>query len=233
MLLIELHRVFREGASASLIVGNFAMSKFEWMELETLSSEITHTQSRLDAARATKNLGLVQLLERELAGALTKRAQVLADITNGLGSAGPKPKLGTKPVSQPVEAPVEQPENRSVRQPQRVPVQPAMSAKEAQPQPVNATGSNEPAFNASTENGDNSMWDKLTAADLERVKRGLASRRSEILARHAEELKSLEAEQSEIDAIEKAIAVFTQKFKLASTAEVIPLEGERVPVQVG
>ena len=75
------------------------------------------------------------------------------------------------------------------------------------------------------------MWDKLTAADLERVKRGLATRRSEMLARHAEELKSLEAEQTEIDAVEKAIAAFAQKFNLTSTAEVIPLEGERVPVQ--
>jgi len=72
--------------------------------------------------------------------------------------------------------------------------------------------------------------DKLTAADLERVKRGLTTRRSEMLARHAEELKSLEAEQNEIDAIEKAIAMFTQKFKATSTAEVIALEGERVPV---
>ena len=52
-----------------------------------------------------------------------------------------------------------------------------------------------------------------------------------MLARHAQELKSLEAEESEIDAIEKAIAVFAQKFKLASTAEVIPLEGDRVPVE--
>jgi hypothetical protein len=79
--------------------------------------------------------------------------------------------------------------------------------------------------------GDLSMWDKLTAADLERVKRGLSSRRSEILARHAEELRTLEAEQSEVDVIEKAIAAFSQKFQLTNTAEVIPLEGERVPVQ--
>ena len=77
------------------------------------------------------------------------------------------------------------------------------------------------------------MWDKLTAGDLERVKRELATRRSEMLARHAEELRVLEAEHSEIDVIEKAIAAFTQKFKLTSTAEVIPLEGERVPAQAG
>ena len=62
------------------------------------------------------------------------------------------------------------------------------------------------------------MWDKLTAADLERVKRGLAARRSEMLARHAEELKGLEADQSEVNVIETAIAAFTQKFKLTSTA---------------
>ena len=77
------------------------------------------------------------------------------------------------------------------------------------------------------------MWDKLTAADLERVKRGLATRRSEMLARHAEELKSLEAEQSEIDVIEKAIAAFTQKFKLTTSAEVIPLEAERALAPAG
>jgi hypothetical protein len=207
------------------------MSKFEWMELETLSSEITHTQNRLDAARATKNLGLVQLLERELAEALTKRAQVLADITKGLGFTGPKAKLVNKPVRQPEHVPLEQSENRSVRQPERVPAQPMLSTKEVQPQMLSVTGSDGPAFGSSIEKGDNSMWEKLTAADLERVKRGLAARRSEMLTRHAEELKALEGEQREIDVIEQAIAAFTQKFKMTSIAEVIPLEGERVPVQ--
>jgi len=40
------------------------MSKFEWVELETSSAEVAQLQSRLDAARVTKNYGLVQLLER-------------------------------------------------------------------------------------------------------------------------------------------------------------------------
>ena len=77
------------------------------------------------------------------------------------------------------------------------------------------------------------MWDKVSAADLERVKRVLSSRRSELLARHAEELKALEAEEAEIDGIERAIASFTQKFKLSPTAEVVPFDAERVPVQAG
>ena len=57
------------------------MSTFDWVELETLSTEVAHLQSRLDAARDTRNLGLVQLLERELADSEKKRDQVLADIT--------------------------------------------------------------------------------------------------------------------------------------------------------
>ena len=42
------------------------MSKFEWVELETFSAEVAQLQSRIDAARVTKNYGLVQLLEREI-----------------------------------------------------------------------------------------------------------------------------------------------------------------------
>ena len=64
------------------------MSKFEWMELETLSNEIAHSQSRLEAARATQNHGLVKLLQREIAEAAERRARVLAGITKGLGVAG-------------------------------------------------------------------------------------------------------------------------------------------------
>jgi hypothetical protein len=192
------------------------MSKFEWMELETLSNEITHAQSRLDAARATKNLGLVQLRQREITEAATRRAEVLAGITKGLGSfAGLKPKLVTAPAREPEPAHLEQ------QQP----------AEEMQPLSVNATA--EPALGINTNIGVTNMWDKLTAADLERVKRGLAARRSEMLARHAEELKALEAEQREIDAIEQAIAAFTEKFKLTSTAEVIPLEAERALAPAG
>ena len=205
-----------EGCSETTprIARALAMSKFEWMELETLSTEITHAQSRLDAARATKNLGLVQLLEGEIGETVKKRAEVIAQITKGLGRfAGPKPKLVAAPVQQSEHAPVE------LQEP----------AEEAQPQTVNASGSAEPALSPDTKKGVDIMWDKLTAADLERVKRGLAARRSEMLARHAEELKGLEADQSEIDVIENAIATFTQKFKLTSTAEVIPLDGERVP----
>src|SRR4029077_12770829 len=104
------------------------MSKFEWMELEKLSNEIAHTQSRLDAARATKNLGLAQLLEREIADAAKRRAQVLSDITNGLSvgrAAQPKPQLVTVAAHQP-EQPMAQPQPSA-------PVVPQQSADRVNP----------------------------------------------------------------------------------------------------
>ena len=71
------------------------------------------------------------------------------------------------------------------------------------------------------------MWEKLTRADVEHAKRGIANRRSEILARHAEELKALDAEQSEIDVIERAIDAFVSKFKIGGGAEIVPFDTER------
>jgi hypothetical protein len=154
------------------------MSKFEWMELETLSNEIAHSQSRLDAARATKNHGLVSLLQQEIAEATERRARVLADITKGVGRA---PVQRVRPELTPIPYTIE---------------------------------------------GVATVWDKLTRADVERVKHGLTSRRSELLARHAEELKALDAEQTEIDVIEQAIGAFATKFKIGGGAEVVPFNAE-------
>ena len=189
------------------------MSKFEWMELETLSNEIAHAQSRLDAARGSQNHGMIRLLEGEIADATKRRSKLLADITNGLSSgqfAGPKPPLVT------------------VRQsPLKPRVTEEQPSEQAEPVTTTEVGADMPA-STTKEEGAATMWDKLTAADLERIKRGLATRRSEILARHAEELKALEDEQVEIDTIEQAIAAFTQKFKASTTAEVVRLGAEQV-----
>jgi hypothetical protein len=193
------------------------MSKFEWIELETLSAEVAHLQSRIDAARVTKNYGLVQLLEREIAAATERRTRVLADITKGLGNALP---IGRRPKEMPVPA----------RQPEQPDEEPEIDIKN-ETILANNTPSTNPGVTTDT-TGDLTMWDKVTADDLESVKRGVATRRAEMLARHAGELKALETEQAEIDAVEKAIAVFTQKFKITS-AEVVPLAKERTPVEAG
>jgi hypothetical protein len=192
------------------------MSKFEWVELETLSAEVAHLQSRIDAARVTKNYGLVQLLEREIAAATERRTRVLADITKGLSSA--------LPIGRPKEMPVPQ------RQPERPDEKQEIDIKNETTLANNAPSADPGVTTGTT--GDLTMWDKVTADDLESVKRGVATRRAEMLARHAGELKALETEQAEIDAVEKAIAVFTQKFKITS-AEVVPLGKERMPVEAG
>jgi hypothetical protein len=48
------------------------------------------------------------------------------------------------------------------------------------------------------------------------------------LARHAEELKALDAEQGEIDNFERSIGAFARKFNLAG-AKVVALDAERSP----
>ena len=48
--------------------------------------------------------------------------------------------------------------------------------------------------------------------DLERAKRELGIRRTEMLQRHAEELSGLDADQAELETLEKLIASFLRKF---------------------
>jgi len=191
------------------------MSKFEWVELETLSAEVARLQSRIDAARLTKNYGLVQLLEREIGVATERRNRVLAGITKALTNAVP---AGQRPIEVPVqEVHPEQPEEEQ---------EPAI---QIETEISDIVPSANPRVRTD-QKGDLRMWDKLTADDIERVKRGFATRRAEMLARHAEELQGLETQQAEIDAVERAIAVFTQKFNLTSSADVVPFDGERAPV---
>ena len=71
------------------------------------------------------------------------------------------------------------------------------------------------------------MWDQLTRADVERVKRELGVRRAEILSRHAEELRALDAAQTEIDTLEQTVDAFARKFNIAGGEVVVPFEGDR------
>ena len=84
----------------------------------------------------------------------------------------------------------------------------------APPQPV-------PAFERVE--GVDAVWNQLSRADLDRVKRELDVRRSEMLARHAEELRALETDKKEIDILEQAIDGIARKFNIGG-AEVVSLE---------
>src|ERR1700704_6624956 len=64
--------------------GGSAMALSDWTELENLSGEIADSQSRLAAARATQNHGLVKLLERQILEAEKWRDRLLPQITSRL-----------------------------------------------------------------------------------------------------------------------------------------------------
>jgi hypothetical protein len=62
------------------------------------------------------------------------------------------------------------------------------------------------------------MWNSLSPADIEQAKRDIARRREETLARQAEEIRGLAAEEAEIDTLDRLAAAFVRRFKTPPTA---------------
>jgi len=84
-----------------------------------------------------------------------------------------------------------------------------------------------PAPQAASAEGGKNMWDQLNPGDIERAKQEIETRRAEMLARHAEELRGLEADQAQLDTLEQAIAAFLQKFSGPPGGGVVKLDAER------
>ena len=104
------------------------------------------------------------------------------------------------------------------------------SVEQPSPEPAVATGAAPPApapQAARAEGIENMSWDQLKPSDIERAKEDLVTRRAEMLARHAEELRGLEADQAELDGLEQAITAFLQKFNSPAGAGVVKLDAER------
>src|SRR6478735_3747153 len=59
-----------------------AMSSYEWMELQTLTSEIAASRARLVAARSAKDNRLARVLEQEIGEAERRRDLLLSNITD-------------------------------------------------------------------------------------------------------------------------------------------------------
>ena len=62
-----------------------------------------------------------------------------------------------------------------------------------------------------------SMWEKLTPNDLLVARQQIGQRREELLRKHAEELASIQAEQTELETLQRLIGVFAEKFMSAAT----------------
>jgi hypothetical protein len=100
------------------------------------------------------------------------------------------------------------------------------TAEPPPPEPVDrlvASGAASPnsAQKADGAKGGNTVWDQLKPSDIERVKNELGVRREEMLARHAEELKGLDAEQSQLETLEQAIESFLQKMNQPAPASTV------------
>jgi hypothetical protein len=222
------------------------MALSDWTELENLSGEIADSQGRLAAARSTQNHGLVKLLERQITEAEKWRDRLLSQITARLTtSPGPARRRDPAPTAeeQPqsaeavvlnVEPAVEMASIEMAPTELAMPLPAAVAAPDAaslEPAAVAAPDaiSPEPAPFADTLEGVAAVWDQLTRADVERVKRELGVRRAELLSRHAEELRALDAAQTEIDTLEQTIDAFARKFNIAGGEVVVPFEGDRNP----
>ena len=198
------------------------MGSSDWFELETLNTEIAHSRARLEAARKTKNHGHVKVLQREIAEAEKVRAQLLGHITTQLGSADAA-RHSSQPATSELQA-------HNAGKPQVA----EASGEQQSTEPIALVAEAEAAPSPPIPRSDNTegvteVWDQLSRFDIERLKRELGTRRAEILSRHAEELRGLEADQAEIDTFEQTINAFARKFKLAGADVVVPFQAEREP----
>jgi hypothetical protein len=203
------------------------MGSFEWMELQTLTGDINASRSRLAQARSSKDHRLIRVLETEIATAEGRRDRLLSDISTHLAgtpdaaaeaaaasiAAAPVPD-GESPPESPPEAVAEPMPAEAVEVP---------AASVPAPPPV--------AVEDRSVEGDIVMWEQVTPGDIERAQSQIGVRRVEMLARHSEELKALEAEQGELETLEQAVRAFVQRFKpdaaAAAASAVVKLGEER------
>ena len=207
------------------------MALSDWTELENLSGEIADSQSRLTAARSTQNHGLLKLLERQISEAEKWRDRLLSQITARL-TTSPGPAAARRDPA-PAQREPQKPADAEVLivEPAVEVEAPSIEASVAPTIEITPTeiASPEPAPIAETLEGVAIVWDQLTRADVERVKRELGLRRAELLSRHADELRALDAQQTEIDTLEQTVDAFARKFNIAGGEVVVPFEGDRNP----
>jgi hypothetical protein len=63
------------------------------------------------------------------------------------------------------------------------------------------------------------MWERLTPTDIQQARERLALQRADLLRKHAEQLKSLDTERDDIEALERLIGSFTQKYVKSEAAQ--------------
>lgn len=215
------------------------MSSFEWIELESLSLEISNAEARLAEASSRDFLHLVTDIETQIANAKARREHILESISRNTASIAITPDEHPEP-------------NASVSdQTDRLPLteddRTQLNTQQNEdnfvgPHPVDAepiglgvaasdpSGSENdlPSMTAAVPAEEAAaIWDRLPAV-LERARLDIERRRAEILARQAEELKALDDEHLEIEALERALEAFARRFgRRPESGQIVRLDEER------
>lgn len=67
------------------------------------------------------------------------------------------------------------------------------------------------------------MWDRITSDDVERATAALNEKRAEVLSRHADEIKDLDAQLRDVESFERLVEAFFEEHLLADAAPPQPL----------
>lgn len=62
------------------------------------------------------------------------------------------------------------------------------------------------------------MWDRITSGDVELAKAALNEKRAEMLNRHADEIKDLDAQLHDIESFERLIEAFFEEYLVSDAA---------------
>jgi hypothetical protein len=196
------------------------MSSFEWMELQTLTSDITAARSRLVEARASSDRTAARALEKEISVAEARRLDLLAHITTDLVGAGRDDAAhrdaedGCDPADLVLVEEIARGDNDCER-----------GAREPADRIGDSAASLGAAPQSDSTEGGVVVWNQLTASDVQHAKAEVSVRRAEMLARHAEELKGLDEDQSELDTLTEAVTAFMHKFKPSSDDSAVVVLG--------
>ena len=71
------------------------------------------------------------------------------------------------------------------------------------------------------------MWNNITPADFEEAREELQLRCEETLRKHAEEISVLDAEQADVESLDRMVTEFAEKFKIAATSVISTRNVER------
>ena len=218
------------------------MATSAWVEMENLSRDIADANGRIEAAKSVGSNAVSQVLHKEIAQLEARRVKLLTNIATSVVD-GDAEVLHTEPTADLAEGTKErlipaEPEANTAAAAQNmsdiVGERGAASMEPTQPNLAPQHGGDpakevvmpfqDPKSGRSSPHNAAVSWAQITPADLDRAKEDLKNRWVETLARHADELKGLAADQSDIDNVERAIEVFTRKF--SSGGELVPLAAQ-------